>query len=172
MLIITTGDGKGKTTGAIGQAIRAVGAGKNVFFAQFIKCDGYPSGEDTLLRSLPGVTFVKGGKGFVGILGDTLPREEHARAARATLDEARAAAVSRGFDLVILDEANVAMSLGLLSRAEVMEFLRNVPKTCDVVMTGRGADPTLVEYADMVTECREIKHPFHQNVPARKGIEY
>jgi cob(I)alamin adenosyltransferase len=82
MLILTTGNGKGKTTAAIGQTTRALGHGKKVFFAQFIKCDSYPSGEDEILPKLPNLTFLKGGKGFVGICGDKLPIEEHKAAAK------------------------------------------------------------------------------------------
>src|SRR3989344_7646159 len=116
MLIVATGDGKGKTTAAIGQAIRALGRGRRVFFSQFIKCEDYPSGEDDILRGFgEQLTFIKGGKGFVGILGDKLPREEHAAAAQETLTLAAEAAAFGRYGLAILDEANVAVTLGLIT---------------------------------------------------------
>jgi cob(I)alamin adenosyltransferase len=173
MLIVTTGNGKGKTTAAIGQAIRAVGHGKHVFFAQFIKCDGYPSGEDLILRNFPGqITFLKGGKGFVGICGDNFPFSEHRAAAEKTLARVKAAACSGKYDLVVLDEANVAVDLKLLSIKELSTFLDSVPDSCDIVVTGRNASASIQDRADFVTECLEIKHPFHNHVAAKKGIEY
>jgi cob(I)alamin adenosyltransferase len=173
MFILATGDGKGKTTAAIGQAIRALGRGRRVFFAQFIKCEGYPSGEDDVLRGFgERLIFIKGGKGFVGILGDDLPREEHAAAARETLRLAKEAAASGEYGLAVLDEANVAQALGLITLEALLEVVDSAAPDCDVVITGRGADPKLIERADMVTECVEVKHPFRQKVAARKGLEY
>jgi len=173
MLIVATGDGKGKTTAAIGQAIRALGHGKKVFFAQFIKSDKYPSGEDVILRRIKkNLTFIKGGEGFVGILGDTLPLEMHKAAAMRTLTLAQDAAVSGKYDLVILDEANVAVSLGLITKEALCAFLDAVPCACDVVITGRNADSRVLDRADFVTDCVEVKHPFHNKVHAREGIEF
>lgn len=173
MLIVATGNGKGKTTAAIGQAIRAMGHGKRVFFAQFIKCDGYPSGEDIVLRKFGDqLTFVKGGKGFVGICGDKLPFAEHRDAAEATFLAAKSAACSGQYELVVLDEVNVALALKLLTRKEVIDFLDSVPASCDLVFTGRNADAKILQRADFITECVEIKHPFRKEVAAKKGIEY
>jgi cob(I)alamin adenosyltransferase len=173
MVILATGDGKGKTTAAIGQAIRALGRGRKVFFAQFIKSESYPSGEDDILRGFgEQLTFIKGGKGFVGILGDSLPREEHMAAAHKTLALAKKAAASGDYGLVILDEVNVALSLDLVSLQEVLDVMDSAAPDCDMVLTGRAADPGLIARADMVTECLEVKHPFHQNIAARKGVEY
>lgn len=173
MLILATGDGKGKTTAAIGQAIRALGRDKRVFFAQFIKSEGYPSGEDDILRGFgERLTFVKGGKGFVGILGDKLPREEHVAAAKETLALAKKAAAGGHYGLVVMDEANVAVALGLISFEALLDAVDSAASDCDIVVTGRGADPKLIARADMVTECVEIKHPFRQKVSARKGVEY
>lgn len=173
MVILATGDGKGKTTAAIGQAIRALGRGRKVFFAQFIKSEGYPSGEDDILRGFgERLTFVKGGKGFVGILGDSLPREEHAAAAKETLALAKEAAVGGQYGLVVMDEANVALALELISLEALMDVLDSAAADCDIVVTGRGAHAELISRADMVTECVEVKHPFHDKIPARKGVEY
>jgi cob(I)alamin adenosyltransferase len=173
MIIVATGDGKGKTTAAIGQAVRALGHGKRVFFAQFIKCDNYPSGEDNILRGFEGrLTFVKGGKGFVGICGDKLPIAEHRAAARKTFALAEEAARSGNYDMIVLDEVNVAVALKLIAPGEVLEFLDSIPPSCDVVLTGRNADPRVIRKADFVTECVLIKHPYHKKVAARKGIEF
>ncbi len=173
MLIVATGDGKGKTTSAIGQAIRAIGNGRRVFFAQFIKCDDFPSGEDEMLRHLGDkLTFVKGGKGFVGICGDKLPFSEHQGTAQKTLALAEEAVMSGAYTLVILDEVNVAVALKLLTVDDLLRFLDSVPSTCDVMFTGRHADPKIIKRADFVTNCVEVKHPFHKKVPAQKGIEY
>ena len=174
MLIVITGDGKGKTTAAIGQSVRALGGGKRVFFAQFIKSDGYPSGEDAMLRALgeDRLVFLKGGKGFVGILGDKLPFSEHCEAAEKTLLAAREAVRSGLYDLVVLDEINVALYLKLVSLESVMEVLDMVAPSRDIVLTGRHADPKICVRADIVTECMEIKHPFQNDVAAKKGIEY
>lgn len=173
MLIVITGNGKGKTTSAIGQTIRALGQGKKVFFAQFIKSDGYPSGEDKMLRGLaPRVKFVKGGKGFVGILGDKLPRSVHIAAARKTLAAGLAAVKSGRYDLIIMDEANVALSLKLITLKDLVALVRATPKDKDLILTGRGAHSQIIKMASLVTECTEIKHPYYQKVAARKGLEY
>jgi len=173
MLIVATGDGKGKTTAAIGQAIRAIGHGKHVFFAQFIKCDNFPSGEDAVLREMGDrITFFKGGKGFVGICGDKLPLAEHKAAAEATLAACVEAARAGRCELIVCDEINVAMALKLISLDGVEAFLDVVPETCDVVFTGRHADQKILHRADFITECVELKHPFRKKVRAKKGIEY
>lgn len=173
MLIVATGNGKGKTTAAVGQAIRALGRGKRVFFAQFIKCESYPSGEDEVLRNLgEKITFIKGGKGFVGIQGDTLSLAEHQSAARKTLALAKTAATSGDYEMIILDELNVAIALDLVGIKDVLDFLSAIPDSCDVMLTGRDADARILDRADFVTECLEIKHPFHKKILAKKGIDY
>ncbi len=177
MLIVFTGNGKGKTTAAIGQAIRAIGQGKRVFMIQFIKGPGYPSGEDAIL---PGIVssvggrlhFEKGGRGIVGILGDKLPFEEHRAAALQTLGRAASAAGSGDYDLVILDEVNVALDLRLLTLAEVTDFLDSVPSSVDIIFTGRYAHSEVLYRADLATRCDELCHPYQQRVVAKKGVEY
>jgi len=171
--MVFTGNGKGKTTAAIGQAVRAVGAGKRVFMIQFIKSEGFASGEDGVLRSLsPHLHFEKGGLGFVGILGDTLPLASHKRAAKQVLAKAKAAALSGDYDLVILDEINTALDLHLLTLDEVTGFLESVPKELDLVFTGRYAHSEILYRADLITQYEEVVHPFQSRVPARRGIEY
>ena len=144
MLMVFTGNGKGKTTAAIGQAIRAIGQGKRVFMMQFIKSTTYPSGEDTVLTALSSTSdgllhFEKGGLGFVGILGDSILFKDHQAAAWQALAKAAQAAQSGSYDLVILDEVNVAIDLRLLDVAKVVAFLEDLPPAVDVIFTGRYA---------------------------------
>ncbi|MFH1192914.1 MAG: cob(I)yrinic acid a,c-diamide adenosyltransferase [Candidatus Jorgensenbacteria bacterium] len=173
MLLVFTGNGKGKTTAAIGQGIRALGQGKRVFMIQFIKSRGYPSGEDLILTKL-GEKFVfkKGGRGFVGILGDKLPRRIHRAAALKTLAEGERAIRSGKYDLVILDEINVALGLKLIPKARVLKLARNVPDNVDVIFTGRGGLPEAEARAALVTRCEDVKHPFRGGAKAKSGMEY
>jgi len=191
MLIIFTGDGKGKTTAALGQAVRAVGRGKRVLMVQFIK-GPWKSGEDFVEISAKGGSLPAGGRGasggknketgkgsfeikkmglgFVGILGDKLPKEDHAKAAEEALDFIRLELPK--WDMVICDEINVAVSLGLVNAAEALEVMRGVPFEKLVLFTGRGAPPEFIEAADLVTEMRDVKHPFNDGKIAQLGIEF
>ncbi|MBI4087299.1 MAG: cob(I)yrinic acid a,c-diamide adenosyltransferase [Candidatus Liptonbacteria bacterium] len=176
MIIVFTGDGKGKTTASLGQAMRSVGRGKKVLMIQFIK-GPWRSGEDEFVKKLKELKIEnweleirKMGLGFVGILGDKLPREDHAKAARLALQHFIEELPKR--DMVILDEVNVAVSLGLLSAAEVLESLRDLPKEKMVILTGRGAPQEFIDAADLVTEMREIKHPYNYGEPAEPGVEF
>lgn len=175
--MVFTGNGKGKTTAAIGQAIRALGQGKRVFMIQFIKSSRYPSGEDDILPHIAApsgqmIHFEKGGLGFVGILGDTLPFEEHRAAAGRALGKAAAAVCSGEYDLVILDEVNVALDLHLLALEDVTAFLDAAPDAVDVIFTGRYAHSEVLYRADLATRCEELSHPYRSHAPARSGIEY
>ncbi len=182
MLIIFTGDGKGKTTASLGQAVRAVGRGKNVLMIQFIK-GPWQSGEDFVemkRHSDPATSsgqaakgsfeLKKMGLGFVGILGDQLPKDEHAKAAKKALEYFKEELPKR--DLVILDEVNVAVSLGLISTAEVLEEIKNLPKEKLVIMTGRGAPQEFIAAADLVTEMKDVKHPFWDGKLGKVGVEF
>ena len=173
MLYIFTGNGKGKTTAALGQAMRAVGEGKKVLMVQFIK-GPWKSGEDFLASGLaPHFKLVKMGSGFVGILGDTLPREEHEKAAEEALAYARKEAESGAWNILILDEVNNAIHLDLIGKEDVLEFVAAVKDKLEhLILTGRDAPQELVDAADLVTEMRDIKHPYHQGVKAKRGLEY
>jgi cob(I)alamin adenosyltransferase len=194
MIIVFTGNGKGKTTAALGQAVRAMGHGRRVHMIQCIK-GPWISGEDEftakirrqgeILDSIPGRTDLKEGLapfydfqirkmglGFVGILGDQLPREAHEDAARGALAAFREAVGSGTWDMVILDEVNVALSLGLLTIESVLFAIAEVPDEMLAVLTGRGAPEELIDAADLVTEMREIKHPFNDGRYAKKMIEF
>lgn len=173
MIIVFTGDGKGKTTAAIGQGLRALGHGRRVICFQFIKSKRFPSGEEESVKQF-GSRFrlIKGGLGFVGILGDRLPRSAHRAAARRTFERARQAALSGRYHLVIFDEVNVAVSLGLLLERTVARFLRAVPEKVDVILTGRGAPQAFFDHAHLVTVFRAEKHPFAGGAAARRGVEF
>jgi len=169
LLYVFTGNGKGKTTAAVGQAVRAVGQGQKVLMVQFIK--QITSGEVSPLKRI-GVEIYPLGRGFVGILGDQEPRAVHIRAAREALDFAKDKVSQENYDLLVLDEINVAISLGLLKVEEVLEFLRLRPDNLSVIVTGRNAPKELIKIADLVSEVREIKHPFSKGISAKKGSEF
>ncbi len=174
MLIVFTGNGKGKTTTSLGQAVRAVGRGRNVLMVQFIK-GPWESGEDLAEIHRRGdgagkLVIKKMGLGFVGILGDKLPKEKHIEAAHNALDYIRSELDK--WDLVILDEVNVAVSLGLVSAQEVLDVVQEVPLQKIVIFTGRNAPQEFIDAADLVTEMREVKHPFNNGKIAELGIEF
>lgn len=173
MILVFTGNGKGKTTAALGQAMRAVGEGKKVLMVQFIK-GPWKSGEDFLAKGLePHFKLVKMGKGFVGIMGDTLPREEHEKAAEEALEYAHKEAESGNWNMLILDEVNNAMHLNLIEKEDVLEFVDTVKgKLEHLILTGRDAPQELIDAADLVTEMRDIKHPYHKGIKGRRGLEY
>jgi len=169
LIHVFTGDGKGKTTAAMGQAVRAVGRGFKVLIVQFVK--QVVSGEVIPLRNL-GVEIYPMGVGYVGILGDHREKREHIQVARKALNFVKKKISEGSFDLLILDEVNVAVSLGLLNVEEVTDFLENKPKNLNVILTGRGAPKEFVKVADLVSEVREVKHPFKKGVEGRRGIEF
>lgn len=173
MLIIFTGNGKGKTTAALGQAMRAVGNGSSVLMVQFIK-GPWKSGEHASAKKLePNFKIVKKGKGFVGIGNDKFPRETHIEAAEEGLTYAEKQAQSKKWNILILDEIWNAVSLGLLSEKAVSDFIsKNIPLLDHLILTGRNCSQEFIEKADLVTEMREIKHPFAKGIKGKKGVEY
>lgn len=174
MILLFTGNGKGKTTAALGQMMRVLGRGKNALMIQFIK-GPWKSGEDEFGEkfSIPNSQFSvkKMGKGFVGILGDELPREEHAKAAKDALEFFREEK-KKDWHLMVLDEVNVAVSLGLITAGEVLEAIKDYPEDRILILTGRGAPPELIDAAGLVTEMKEIKHPFREGKKAKFTIEF
>jgi cob(I)alamin adenosyltransferase len=173
MLYIFTGDGKGKTTAALGTAMRATGEGRRVLMVQFIK-GPWKSGEDEAHKNLaPHFKLVKMGLGFVGILGDTLPRSAHERAAQDALAYAAGEAAGGAWDIIILDEIHNALHLRLIALEKVLDFIRNAAgKTEHIILTGRDAPRELIDMADLVTEMRDIKHPYDKGFKAKRGLEY
>ncbi len=172
LLIVYTGNGKGKTTAALGMAFRAIGRGWRVLMVQFMKGTWHYAEVDTAQRLAPDFEIVPMGKGFYKILDDHFTEEEHRQAASAALQFAREKMLSGEYDLLILDEINTALSTGLLSLDAVMQFLDARPSDFNIVLTGRGAPPELIERADLVTEMVEIKHPYQKGIFAQKGIDF
>jgi len=172
LLIVYTGDGKGKTTAALGMALRAAGYGWKIAIVQFIK-GSWKYGElKSIKRLAPEVELHVAGSGFVGIVDDTLPREEHEKAAQAALALARQLVTENKHKLVILDELNIATDLGLVTLRQLDELLDSKPAEMNLVITGRGAPMPLIERADLVTEMKEIKHPYQKGILAQKGIDF
>lgn len=181
MLVVFTGNGKGKTTAALGAAVRAVGRGQRVLMVQFIK-GPWQSGEDFSTELLSevnvakskigkgGITFKKMGLGFVGILGDQLPFEEHVKAAKEALYYVKVQL--QNYDMVIMDEVNVAVSLKLIEAKEVLEVLEGLEEHKIVLLTGRDAPQEFLDAADLATEMREIKHPFNSGKMGKLNVEF
>ena len=169
LILINTGDGKGKTTAAMGTALRAVGGGMRVLMLQFLK-GSWHYGELDAVKAF-GEKFVlrQMGRGFVKVGG---AEAEDIRLVEAAWAEAREAINCGEWDMVVLDEVNYAISYGMLDAAVVAEALRGKPEKVHVILTGRNADPLLVELADTVTEMREVKHAYQKGIKAQRGIEY
>ncbi|HPW34209.1 MAG TPA: cob(I)yrinic acid a,c-diamide adenosyltransferase [Candidatus Paceibacterota bacterium] len=175
MIVVLTGNGKGKTTSTLGQMLRAVGQGKRAIMFQFIK-GPWISGEHKFFESNKQYKgrfeIYRGGKGFVGILGDKLPFNVHKKAAQETLKKSAKAIRSGKWDIVALDEVNVAVSLKLLKSSDVLSVIKNEPQNMIVVLSGRGAPASFIKRADLATEMRELKHPFNKGEKARVGFEF
>jgi len=164
---VYTGHGKGKTTAALGLAVRAAGAGLTVFIAQFIK-SRQCSEHKALERFQDIITIRQYGKGF--LMGKK-PGTADIRAARKGYEDVTEALKERRFDMVILDEANVAVHYGLLSAQELLDLMASKPKDVELVITGRHADQRVMDAADLVTEMKEIRHYWSSGATARRGIE-
>ena len=164
---VYTGNGKGKTTAALGLALRASGHGMHTYIGQFMKGQHY--GELDALRDHPHITIEQ--YGDVRCIRREEVTPEHVAQAQRGLELAREAMLSGQYDIVVLDEINVTIWFGLLTVEEVLAFLDERPEHVEVVLTGRRAPPELIERADLVTEMREVKHYYQQGVLAREGIE-
>jgi cob(I)alamin adenosyltransferase len=172
LTIIYTGDGKGKTTAAMGLALRAAGYNKKVCVIQFVKI--WFTGELKGFESLPNVEFIQAGKGFYKIMNDRQAPEEHKKAAEAALELAKEKILSDKYDVVILDEIIGTMVGELLPSEPVLELIQQKPARLDIVLTGRHAEtiPGLLEMADMVTEMKKVKHPYDEGILAKEGIDF
>jgi cob(I)alamin adenosyltransferase len=164
---VYTGNGKGKTTAALGLAVRAAGAGLRVFIGQFIKMGDY-SEIKALARFSDLITVKQFGQGRF-IKGK--PSPEDMSSAASGLKEIQERLLAGEFDVVIVEEGNVAVSVGLFSEKELLDLMDRKPPQVEMIITGRGALPSVIEKADLVTEMKEIKHYYHQGVVARVGIE-
>jgi cob(I)alamin adenosyltransferase len=172
LVVVITGDGKGKTTSALGMALRACGHGMRVGIIQFMKGDMY-AGEWDGVKMIDGdIELLATGMGFVGIGGNAFSFEEHRAAAQKALELVRSRMAEKRYDLLILDEINNALKLGLVDLDQVLTLLAARPPELHLVLTGRDADPAVIEIADTVSEVREIKHAFRRKIEPQPGIDY
>lgn len=171
LIIINTGNGKGKTTAALGLGMRAWGQGLRVLVLQFIK-GNWKYGELQAAERM-GADFVirQLGEGFVGNAQDD-EKADHQEAAQQALADAKTEILSGNWDMIILDEINYAVKFGLISWEEVAGLLAIKPPLLHLVLTGRDAHPEIIDRADLVTEMKEIKHPYKKGIKAQKGIEF
>ena len=171
LILINTGPGKGKTTAAMGTALRAVGQGLRVFMLQFLK-GSWHYGELDAVQAFGDRFILKPmGRGFVKV-GNAEPDPEDVRLVQEAWAEGERVIASGKYDLVILDEINYAISYGMLDPGVVVEALRHKPAKVHVILTGRNAHPTIIDLADTVTEMRQVKHAYDNGVLAQRGIEY
>jgi cob(I)alamin adenosyltransferase len=169
LIIVHTGDGKGKTSAALGLAFRALGYGWKILMVQFIK-GNWKYGELEAAKKFPDLLEIKPmGEGFTW---DTKNPERDRQKTRDAWEFCKQAALSEKYQMVIFDEINYVMSYDYLPVKDVIEFLKNKPPALHVVLTGRDAPKELIDLADLVTEMREIKHPFTHGIKAQKGIEF
>jgi cob(I)alamin adenosyltransferase len=171
LIIVNTGPGKGKTTAAMGTALRAVGNGMRVLMLQFLKGSWHYGELDAVQAFGDKFVMKQMGRGFVKVGGaETDP--EDVRMVEEAWAEAERAILSGEWDMVILDEINYAISYGMLDAGKVAETLQRKPDGVHVILTGRNAHPTIVGLADTVTEMREVKHAYQKGIIAQRGIEY
>ena len=172
-IIINTGSGKGKTTAALGMAIRAAGHGQRVLILQFIK-GSWRTGEARFMERLaPEIEMKQLGRGFLRIRdGKVEITSKDRKEARKALETAREKVLSGDYNLIILDEVINILAYGLIERQELISLLEERPPGLSVVLTGRGAPQELIDIADTVSEIKEIKHAYNKGIKAKKGIEY
>jgi len=167
LLQVYTGNGKGKTTAAMGLALRAAGAGLKVYIGQFIK--GYPYNENKIIKKMKSIKIEQFGRGC--FLKGKINKKDKELAQKG-LEKVKKIFREKQYNLVILDEINIALQLKLLSFDEVEKLIKSKPARIELIFTGRGAPAKVLKLADLVTEMREIKHYYRKGVNARRGIEY
>jgi len=174
LLHIYTGEGKGKTTAALGLAVRAAGHGLKVLFVQFFKEDAAPSGERVFLKDAanPNMELIRSNCRHPMFTGKRTDAEAVRKALRETFELVKSKVASGGLDLLVLDEVMSVVNGGWVALDELIEFLDGRPEGLEVVLTGRDAPVELVRMADYVTEMLKIKHPYDSGLPARKGMEF
>lgn len=172
LTIVYTGKGKGKTTAALGIVLRAVGYQKKICMIQFIK-GSWHYGEMISSKKLePEFEMIAVGKGFVGIIDDKNSREDHEKIAEEAIRICKLKIQSGNYDIIILDEVNYAINLGLIKLKDILDLIKTKPSELDLILTGNYAKDEIIELADLVTEMTEIKHPFKLGKKAKKGIDF
>ena len=172
LIVVITGGGKGKTTSALGIALRAAGHDMKICIIEFMKGDMYSGEIDGIKRLSPNVNLHVTGKGFCGIRGNPYPFKEHRANAQEAIKLAMERMLSGDFDIMILDEINNALKLELIDLPQVMDLIDAKPPLMHIVLTGRDAHPQVIEKAHTVTEMKEIKHAYRQGIEPQKGIDY
>jgi cob(I)alamin adenosyltransferase len=172
LIVVITGNGKGKTTSALGMAVRACGHGLRVCIIQFMKGDLYAGEWDGIKKMDCAIELHATGKGFCGIQGNPYPWEEHRANAQDAVDLVHEKIASGCHDIIILDEINNALKLKLVDLEQVLDILRNKPPLLHLILTGRDAHPEVIELADTVSEINEIKHAYRKDIEPQPGIDY
>lgn len=171
LIILYTGEGKGKTTAALGLVLRAVGYKKKCLIVQFGKA--WFTGELVGIKKLsPLVKIVQGGKGFLDILGSKVSKKDHKKAANNAYSLLYKEVLSDKWDIVVADEIVGAVHSGVLSYAKALQLIKDKPDRLDLVLTGRFASKDLIQKADLVSEMKEIKHPYQKGILAKKGVDF
>ena len=171
-MIVYTGKGKGKTTAALGIVLRAVGHGYKVGMIQFIKGEWYYGELTSSKRLEPEFEMIAAGRGFVGIIDDDHPIQDHQKAAKEAITLAKEKITSGIYDVMILDEVNYAAKLKLISDQDILDIIAVRPEKTSLVLTGNYVPESVIAAADLVTEMREIKHPYQKGIKAKKGIDF
>ena len=169
MVEVFTGEGKGKTSASLGMILRALGHGLRAYIVFFMK-GNFPYGEQKTLSQLPNVTFDK--FGFETFCDPSNIKPEEKEQAQMALSAAREAMLSGNYDLVILDEVNVAAGWKLIDTSQVVQLIKDKPENVELILTGRHADPRIIELADVVTNMAKVKHPYDKGILSRKGFDY
>ncbi len=172
LVVVLTGNGKGKTTSALGMALRAYGHGMKVCIIQFMKGDLYTGEWDAIKSMGDTIEIITTGKGFCGIQGNPYPWNEHRDNACDAVDLVFEKMGDGSIDLLILDEVNNALKLGLIEYEQVMRIIREKPPLLHLVMTGRDAHPDVIELADTVSEVCEIKHAYRLDIEPQPGVDF
>ena len=172
LVVVITGNGKGKTTSGLGIAVRACGHNMRVCIIQFMKGDIYAGEWDGVKKMGCEVELISTGKGFCGIQGNPYPYKEHRANAQEAIKLTHQKMESRQEDILILDEINNALHLRLVDLEQVLEIIRRKPRLMHLVLTGRDAHPQVVELADTVSEIKEVKHAFSKGIEPQPGIDY
>jgi cob(I)alamin adenosyltransferase len=172
LIVVMTGHGKGKTTAALGIALRAIGYDMKVCIIEFLKGDMYSGEIDGIKRLLPNVELHITGKGFCGIKGDKYSFAEHRRHAQDAISLAREKMLTGEFDILILDEIHNAVELNLVDLTQVTELIDIKPLLMHLILTGSNAHTEIIKRAHTVTDMKEIKHAYRQGIEPQKGIDY
>ncbi len=172
LIVVNTGGGKGKTTSALGMMLRSCGYDMKGVMIQFIKGSWFYGEKKSFIRLAPNFKLITAGRGFVGILDDKLPRDEHKVAAKKALDISLKEVRNRENDVVVLDEINYAVNLGLISEDDVIFIIEQKYPSVHLILTGNFATEKIIELADTVTEMKEIKHAYQKGKKAQIGIDY